>query len=132
MPQATDLVIDNGAAVAKTFTNLAPASGWGGVAEWALKEGTVSSVFPRITLSAKRVQQNGGGNSAVLKLAVPASYTDTVTGLTKVSKVAEAFVTVKVPDDFPEALKADFQAFLVNGVANAMVKACLKDGLPAT
>lgn len=134
MPSAIDLTINNGAGtpVAKTFSLLAPASGWGGLAEWALKEGTISSVFPRLSLSARRVTVNGGGNSATFKLQLPASYTDSVSGLTKVSKVAEAIVTVKVPDDFPEALKADFSAFLTNGVSNAVIKACLKDGIPAT
>lgn len=56
MPQATDLVINNGAGtpVAKTFTLMAPAAGDNSLASWALKEGTISSVFPKITALADR------------------------------------------------------------------------------
>lgn len=137
MPQATDLVINNGAVtpVAKTFTLLAPAAGYGGVAEWALKEGTISSVFPRITASA----QNANGPAARasskivrIKLRVPSSYTDAATGLTNVASAYEAEVRVSIPSDFPEVLKSDAIAFVVNSVNSTFFRAMFRDGSPAT
>lgn len=133
MPSAADLVVQNGAAVNKTFTLLAPASGYGGVAEWALKEGSISSVFPRFTAGA-RSSNNPKGSAKVLqlKLRLPSSYTDTVTGLTSVSSGFEFNCTVSVPDNFPEALKSDAVAFTANLINTALVKELIRDGLPAT
>lgn len=129
MPQATDLTIANAAEVDKTFTLLTPAAGDGGVAEWALREGTISTVFPRLTLSASK---KATARSAKVKFRLPSSYTDTVTGLTNVGSFAEFNGTWVVPDDFPEALRADFPVFVKNAIATALLIACAKDGLPAT
>lgn len=132
MPQAIDLVINNGAGtpVAKTFTLLAPAAGDNSVAEWALKEGAIGSIFPRLSCLAKRTGNNS--RKAQIKLKVPSSYTDTVTGLTKVGSAFEADIFVSVPDDFPEALKNDAVAYTVNSVNHALFKAVIRDGLPTT
>jgi len=130
MPAATDIVINNAAAVAKTFALYNPSSGDASVANWKLKEGTISSVFPHITSSA-RVTGNSSRKS-VWKMRIPSSYTDTVTGLTKVGSGFEVNCDVTVPDDFPEALKNDAIAYTKNLVAHALVQACIRDGLPAT
>lgn len=132
MANATDLIVDNGAAtpVAKTFTLISPAAGDGGLATWALKEGTISTVFPRFTASARNV--NGRARSAKFKLTMPASYTDTVTGLTSVNSKAEIIVTVNMPDDFPESLKSDFVAFGVNLQSDPYVQGLIRDALSAT
>lgn len=132
MPQATDLVINNGAGtpVAKTFTLLAPAAGDNSVAEWALKEGTIASVFPRITASARRT--GNASRKVQLKIKLPSSYTDTVTGLTKVGSGFEFDCSASVPDDFPEALKNDAVAFTANAIAHALIKSMIRDALPAT
>lgn len=130
MPQATDLVIKNGAAVDKTFTLISPAAGDGGIAQWALKEGTISSVFPVITASANRT----GNNSRNLKIKFkqPSSFTDSVTGLTNVNSAAEMNVTFSIPASYPEALKADFVAFAVNALNTALFKSMIKDAYSAT
>lgn len=132
MPQAADLVLNNGAGtpVAKTFTLYAPSAGDNSIAKWALKEGVIASVFPTVTASARQT-----GNSSRLaqgKLRIPSSYTDTVTGLTKVGSAFEFNFTASVPEDYPEALKADAIAFAKNLVANAIIQAMIRDGLPAT
>lgn len=131
MPQATDLTIANGATtpVPKTFSLLTPAAGDGGIASWALKEGTISSVFPSITARSVRTPR---GRNLTIKFRLPSSYTDKVTGLTMVGSAGEMNVKVTVPDDLPEALKADFVAFGTNLFQQALVKAMLKDALPAT
>lgn len=130
MPQATDLVVKNGAStpVDKTFTLLTPAAGNGSVAMWALKEGVISSVFPKFTASATRNSQSG---KLRLKLVVPSSYTDTVTGLTSVKSAFMAEVNVAVADDFPEANKNDAVAFTANLVNHPLVKAMIRDALGA-
>lgn len=132
MPQATDLVINNGAGtpVAKTFSLMTPAAGDQSPARWALKEGTISSVFPSI-LAVSRQTQNASRKLA-MRVKVPSSYTDTVTGLTKVGSSFEANIDVTVPDDFPEALKNDATAFTKNFVAHALIQAMIRDALPAT
>lgn len=131
MPQAADIVINNGAGtpVAKTFTLLSPAAGDGSYANWRLKEGAISSIFPAIAVSARA---NGSARKANIKLRLPSSYTDTVTGLTKVGSAFDFNVDVTVPDDFPEALRADAVAFATNLMANAIIKAVVRDGYPAT
>ena len=130
MPQAINLVLKNAAATNKTFELIAPASGDGGVAQWALKEGTVSSVFPIVTAMAKATTNNS--RQLRLKLRLPSSFTDTVTGRTLVSSGAEMNITVSIPGDYPESLKPDFAAFCKELLANALVNAMLKDAYPAT
>lgn len=132
MPQATDLVINNGAGtpIAKTFTLLSPAAGYNSVAEWALKEGTISSVFPRITALARPT--GNAAKKSQIKIKVPSSYTDTVTGLTKVASAFEADISATMPNDFPESLKNDAIAFTANAIAHALFKAMMRDGSPTT
>lgn len=132
MPQATDLVLKNGAGtpVDKTFALYSPAAGDNSVAEWALKEGVIASVFPRISALARRT--GNASRKVQLKLRIPSSYTDTVTGLTKVGSAFEADISCSVPDDYPESLKADAIAFTKNLVAHALIQSMIRDGLPAT
>lgn len=130
MPQATDLVVKNGAAtpVDKTFTLLSPAAGNGSVAMWALKEGTIASVFPRFTASATR---NGQSGKLRMKLVIPSSYTDTVTGLTVVKSAFMIETTVAVADDFPEANKNDAVAYHGNIINHPLIKGMMRDALGA-
>lgn len=132
MPQATDLVIKNGAGtpVDKTFTLMAPAAGDNSVATWALKEGTISSVFPKITALARKTTNQS--RTLQVKLRLPSSYTDTVTGLTKVASAFEFNGSISVPDDFPENLKPDAVAFTANLLNHALIKAMMRDAVPAT
>lgn len=130
MPAAVALVLKNAAATDKTFVLLAPSAGDNSVASWALQEGVISSVFPKVTASARQT-----GNAARLsqgKLRIPSSFTETVTGLTKVGSAFEFNWTATVPDDFPEALKPDAIAFSKNLISNAVIQAMMRDGLPAT
>lgn len=130
MPQATNITIKDGANVDKTFTLIAPASGDGGIAEWALKEGTIASVFPRFTASAARTGNRS--RKLTLKVRVPSSYQDSVTGLTNVGSAVEFNGSITVPDDFPEGKKADHVAFVANLINSALVKSMLSDAYPAT
>lgn len=135
MPSAVNLVVKNGANVDKTFTLLTPAPGYGAPAEWALKEGVISSVFPRFSASARssnRPNSLGASKNVTLKIRVPSSFTDTVTGRTLTGSAFEFNGTVSVPNDFPEALKSDAVAFTANLISTALVKEMMKDGLPAT
>lgn len=133
MPQAIDLTINNGAGtpVAKLFVLQTPAAGDNSVASWALKEGTISKVFPTIKHSARR---NNGDNArkSQITIAVPSSYTETATGLTAVGSAAVFNGTVTMPDDYPEALKNDFVAFIKNALAHALFQASMRDALPTT
>lgn len=135
MPAATDLVIKNGAGVDKTFYLMSPASGYGTPAEWALKEGTISSVFPRLTALARpsqRPAQSGAARHLSIRFRMPSSYTDAVTGRTLTASAWEFNGTVTVPNDFPEGLKADAVAFTTNALQTALLTAMMKDATPAT
>lgn len=132
MPQATNLVVGNGATtpVNKTFTLITPAAGDGGIAEWALKEGAISSVFPRLTAQSRST--TNGSRQLQLKLKVPSSYTDSVTGLTNVGSGFAMHATFSVPNDLPESIKADCVAFATNLLNQALIKEMIRDALPAT
>lgn len=132
MPQAVDLVLKNGAAtpVDKTFTLMAPAAGEASWANWRLKEGPISSVFPRIAMLARENASRNARKSQI-KLQIPSSYTDTVTGLTKVGSAFDVSIECTVPNDFPEALKNDAVAFTANLVNHVLTKAVIRDGVPA-
>lgn len=132
MPQQTDLVVNNGAtpAVSKTFQAVSPAAGDGGIAEWALKEGTISAVFPRLTaMSTKTSNQS---RKLTLKVRLPSSYTESVSGLTNVGSAAEFNAVVSIPNSFPESLKDDFVAYATNLLGTALIKAMIRDAEPAT
>lgn len=132
MPQATDITINNGATtpVAKTFNLIAPAAGDGGVAQWALREGPISSVFPTITVSANRTSNRS--RKLTGKLVVPSSFQDSVTGLTNVGTQALFTFTMSVPDTFPEALKGDMVAFASNLMNTPLIKTALRDAYSLT
>jgi hypothetical protein len=132
MPQAIDLVLANGAGtpVNKTFNLYAPSAGDNSVATWKLKEGTIASVFPVITTSARST--GNASRKMQGKLRLPSSYTDSVTGLTKVGSAFEFDFSASVPDDYPEAIKADAIAFAKNLIAHALIQSMMRDGQPAT
>lgn len=135
MPAATDLVVKNGTGEDKTFSLLSPAAGYGTPAEWALKEGVISAVFPRLTVLARASQRaagSGTGRHLSIKFRMPSSYTDAVTGRTLVASAWEFNAAVAVPTDFPENLKGDAVAFTTNALKTALIEALMKDALPAT
>lgn len=129
MPQATDIVVKNGTNVDKTFTLIAPAAGYGAAAQWSLKEGTISAVFPTLRATATTDTSKNGLH---LNFYVPASYTDSVTGLTVVKNRAEVNIKVAIPKDFPENRKDDWVAFVSNIVNHSLIKAMVRDATPAT
>lgn len=131
MPQAATVTLNNAAAAAKTFTLITPAAGYGGVAEWNLKEGAVTAAFPKVTSSA-RPMQGVKGKRVIVKLEFPSTYVETTTGLTKTGPSMEFEYKGTIPDAFPEASKADFLAYAKNLVAQALFNAQLGDGSPMT
>lgn len=132
MPQATDLTVKNGAStpVDKTFNLIAPASGDGGIAQWALKEGPISAVFPTLTASARPT--SNASRQLRIKFRTPSSFTEAATGRTLVASGAEMNVTFSIPGDYPESLKADFVAFSTNLLNHSLIKAMIRDAYPAT
>lgn len=135
MPQASNITVKNGAStpVDKTFTLISPAAGDGGMAQWALKEGAISSVFPRLTAAAQPSTAAGSGiRNLTIKLRVPSFYTDSVTGLVEVGAYAEMNCRFTVPDSFPEDKKADWVAFATNLIGSSLIKELIRDAYPAT
>lgn len=131
MPQATNMSLNNAAAVAKTFELLQPSAGLGSNAEWVLKEGAIVGVFPRIT-SQVRVNTQSKSRISQHKLVVPQGIVDSTTSTTTVGARFEANLVVTVPDSFPAALRPDAVAYLANYIAHALTKAVIQDGSAAT
>lgn len=129
MPQAANIVINNAAAVSKTFTSTTPASD-GNIAAWELKEGAHRLAYPRFTALARPTGDKA--RKINIKFSVPSTYVDTATGLTKVGPIWYGEASSKVPDDFPEAGKADAIAYFSNAIAAALFKEMLKDATSAT
>lgn len=138
MPQAVNLTLKNGAAtpVNKTFTLLAPAAGYAGIAEWALKEGVSPNVFPRITAMARQGNTPNGvkaTNKVIqIKVRTPVYYTDPATSMPQIVDYGEVMVSVKLPDSMPTAARADLAAYTSSLLGDSMVKAMFEDGAPAT
>lgn len=130
MPNAANLVVNNAAAVSKTFTLMVPAAGDDSVASWALKEGASPSVYPTLTVSTRKT--SNGGRKVTLKLVVPDAYTDTTTGLGKVNSKAEYNLDISVPDAYPDVKRADHAAYFSNLVSTALLKSCFVDAVPLT
>lgn len=131
MPAAANMILNNAAAVAKTFELLQPSGGLGSNAEWALKEGAIVGVFPRFT-SQVRVNTQNKSRVSQHKMVIPQAIVDTTTSTTTVGPRFEANLTVSVPDAFPAALRPDAVAYLASYIANAITKAVIQDAIPAT
>lgn len=138
MPQASNLVLKNGATtpVDKTFTLLAPAAGYGSIAEWALREGGTPNMYPRITALVRAGMSPGSGSKLPTKVIqckfrLPYGYTD-VNGVAVTTGAAEANLSFTLPDDFPDSLSADFVAFSKNFMATTVLADMLAQRAPAT
>lgn len=129
MPSATNLVIKDAAAVDRTFTLYSPSAGDSSLATWKYKKGDVPTAYPTITAMAAPTAAKS--RKLTLKLRDPASHLDPATGLVKVVGFAELNVTVSVPDEFPDSKRDDFVAFIANAFSHVLVKAMLRDALPA-
>lgn len=128
---ATDLTVKNKAGLDKIFKLLSPSAGLGAIATWFLREGPISSVFPSLTTSANR-NPKSRIDTAQVKFKLPSSYTDSVTGLTNVGSHAEMTVNVRIPQDFPEALRDDFETLSLNLLSTDMVRDLIRNCAPNT
>lgn len=127
MPQASTFTMKNGAAtpVEKTFELVSPAAGDGGIATFVLKEGNVSGAFVTVTASAAKTGVRS--RKQITKLHMPSSFVDAASGRTSIGSAALVTITVSIPDDFPESMKADLAAYAKNLPAVAQINAAMKD-----
>lgn len=133
MPQApSTLVLANGAVtpVNKTFNLLAPSAGYDADCEYALKEGTIATVFPTVTTRVRKTANSS--KQARIRVRVPSSFTEAVTGKTVTGSAYEFNGTASMPNDFPESLKPDAIAFTANAIAHAIIKQMMQDMSPLT
>lgn len=126
MPNAANLTVKNAANADKIFTLLTPASGDGGLAEFALKEGASPVAYPKFTFMAKRTANRSRKTQG--KIRVPFSFIDPTTGVAKVVTAYEFNFDCSVADDFPDSARDDAVAYTANLVGHALVKAGLRDG----
>lgn len=131
MPAAADMTLADAAATGRLFKLLQPAAGLGSNAEWAYAVGAIPGVYPRITSQA-RVNAQSKSRVSQHKVRVPYAIVNSTTSTTTPGSAIECNITFTVPDDYPAANRPDAVAFTVNYVANAITKAVMQDGLPAT
>jgi len=125
---STDITVPNGAAspVNKTFTVARSAAG-DESAVLFLREGVNLDAFPKLEFST-RAASNGGkrGRRGATTLVVP--YGTTVGDVfTKAGEISLS-VVANVPNDAPDAIRADAAAFLPGILANAQLKDIIKKG----
>jgi hypothetical protein len=136
MPQATNLTLANGAAtpVNKTFTLLAPAAGFGGLTEWAVKEGDFSGSYTRLTAMVRKTGTDGGSNGSnrvcQIKLKVP--YTVVVDGVPNIIDIGEFNGSFTTRGNLPDTVKADLVAFVGNFLKTTLARDLVVDGAPAS
>lgn len=132
MQAPASIALMNGAPapVSKTFTLYYPASGDGGIAEYALEEGSTRDQFPRLTMSARK---RANGRVSNTKLSLPLVITNATAGtveiipdgvIVKVEVVAQARV--------PQSLCDDAKAFVASLLGTASVKELFTKQLPLT
>lgn len=131
MPQATNIVIKDAAAVDRTFELISPAAGDGAWANWRYKRGNFPVLFPIIAIKAYR-NSASTARKVDVKLRVPAGMVDTTTGLPVVHGSWDFAGTVTVPDTFGVDQRPDVAAFAKNLFAHALLTAILQDASSAT
>lgn len=132
MQAPATIALNNGATppVSKTFSLYYPASGDGGVAEYALEEGTTRDQYPRITMSARK---RADGRASLAKIALPLVLTNPATGVVSVIKDAVLIkVEVLAKASVPQSLCDDGKAYSANLLAAAGVKELFTKQLPLT
>jgi hypothetical protein len=131
MPQATDLILKNGAGVDKTFQLAAPAAGTQpGV--WFLREGSTPAGFPSVEISSRRTGAVGNDRRVLISLIVPVMGTNPTTGAqTRISSMPIK-IDAKVPELVPDAARDDAIAYIGSAVADALIKATMKTGYAPT
>lgn len=116
---------------AKTVDLIAPAAGFGGTAEYAIKEGPNSTTFQKILATVKKHARNGDpGATGHLRILIPSYHTDATTGLTTVGGVKEFNLYAITPDRYPENQK-DHALEVMRAVVNSTEFAdFLRDSAP--
>lgn len=129
MPTGANINLNDGLAtpVARTFTLLAAASGYGGVAEFVYKKGNYPAGWPALTVSAVKAKTK---RKATGKLVYPVVYIDPTSGATTQQSVAIGHFDLQFDANFPEDQKADAVAFFTNSLSHSLIKECLRDGTP--
>jgi len=134
MPQATQtLVVKDANLNDVTYDLIAPASGYGAVAEYAAKAGaTVRGAYKRFTILVRDSKGPKASKITQLKAMMPFVRTDLMSGLTMIAGRAEMNITVTIPADFPVDDIPNFVATAQNLLKTTLVTAVIVDGGPAT
>lgn len=132
MQAPATIALNNGASppVSKTFALYYPASGDGGLAEYALEEGATRDQYPRITMSARK---RADGRASLTKIALPQVTTNPVTGAVSVVKDAVLIkIEVLAKASVPQSLCDDGRAYTANLLASVGVRELFTKQLPLT
>lgn len=126
MPNAENITVQNATGVNKLFEVLTPSGGDGGVARYALKQGSAPVAFPSMTVVARSTTNASRKTST--KVHVPFTYTDPVSGLLKKGPAFELNIEASMPDAYPEDMRDDAVAYGVNLAASTLMRQVFRDG----
>lgn len=132
MQAPSTIALNNGAItpVSKVFALYYPASGDGGIAEYALEEGTTRDQYPRLTLSARK---RTDGRASLAKISCPQVTVNPVSGTVSVVKDAVLIkIEVVAKGSVPQSLCDDAKAYAANLLAATSVKELFTKQLPLT
>lgn len=134
MPQAPQtLVVKDANLNDVTYDLIAPAAGYGAVAEYASKLGaTVRSAYKRFTILVRDSKGPKASKITQMKVTMPFTRLDLLSNTQIVAGRAEMNITVTLPADYPVDDIPNFVAHAQNLLQTTLVTAVLTDGGPAT
>lgn len=128
MPAASNIVINNGSAVAKTFSVVNPQNG-ASAAEFRDVSITVRGHQPVITELVTRASGNASRDKVKFTVITPILRTNG-SGTTEVADYASFRGEFTLPNSMLAAERADLLAFAKNLAAHASIESAVKDVLP--
>lgn len=128
MPAASNIVINNGTAVAKTFSVVSPQNG-ATAAEFRDVSITVRGHQPVITELVTRATGNASRDKVKVNVILPILRVNG-SGVTEVTDYASFRGEFTLPNTMLAAERADILAFAKNLVAHASVASAVNDVLP--
>lgn len=124
MAQAAAIAINNGASTPVEVT-FSPEKVTPEVSVFADRSLGVSLGFPRLRLAFSPATSNRATNRSSFEVSMP--VVADVDGVSVVAHTLRAKVDFILPDGCTDAQRKDLYAFVVNGLAHALVKGNLRD-----
>lgn len=125
MPTASNITINDSAAVAVVFTNVTGASGALPAVYYAKTKGTAAAFQPKLSISSKGMANSG--REVKMTLALPVTVIDE-NGIEKVLDTEFYEIRKVGPGRIPALQQADAAAYVANALDVAQIREAFRDG----